>query len=66
MGVSTSQEWLASSLSNWYIIQVSDYEGKARIDMRSKSRDGLVDAGANAKRIQTFFEQLDDTKGKGK
>ncbi|AFY38374.1 hypothetical protein Lepto7376_2075 [[Leptolyngbya] sp. PCC 7376] len=45
-----------------FIIHVSDYEGKARIDIRSKSRDGLVDAGANAKRIQTFFKQLDNSK----
>lgn len=41
-----------------FIIRVSDQDGTTRIDMRSKSRDGLVDAGANAKRILNFFEQL--------
>ncbi len=45
-----------------FIIHVSEYEGKAWINMRSKSRDGLVDAGANASRIQTFFKQLDNSK----
>lgn len=40
------------------VIQVSEQTGKARVDMRSKSREGLVDAGANAKRIQAFFRQL--------
>ncbi len=42
------------------VIYVSDHDGRARIDMRSKSRDGLVDAGANARRIQTFLERLED------
>ena len=44
-----------------FVLHVSDREGKARINMRSKSRDGLVDAGANARRIQTFFEQLENS-----
>lgn len=38
-----------------FVIHVSGQEGKTRVDMRSKSRDGLVDAGANAKRIRGFF-----------
>ena len=42
-----------------FVIHVSEQEGKALINMRSKSRDGLVDAGANAKRIQTFLKQLE-------
>ena len=41
-----------------FIIRVSDHAGKTHVDMRSKSRDGLVDAGANAKRIQNFLVQL--------
>jgi uncharacterized protein (DUF1499 family) len=41
-----------------FVIRVSDQDGKARVDMRSKSRDGLVDAGANAKRIRTFLAEL--------
>jgi len=45
-----------------FVIHVSEQEGKALVNMRSKSRDGLVDAGANAKRIQEFFEQLNSFK----
>lgn len=45
-----------------FVIRVSDQDGKARVDMRSKSRVGLVDAGANAKRIRNFLAQL----GRGK
>ena len=41
-----------------FVIRVSDQDGKARVDMRSKSRDGLVDAGANAKRIRNFLAEL--------
>ena len=38
------------------VIRVSDHDDKSRVDMRSKSRDGLlVDAGSNAKRIQAFL-----------
>lgn len=40
------------------VVHVSDQDGKTRVDMRSKSRDGLVDAGANAKRIRVFFAQI--------
>jgi uncharacterized protein (DUF1499 family) len=49
-----------------FVIRVSDQEGKARIDMRSKSRDGLVDAGVNAKRIQMYFEQLENFTASGR
>lgn len=41
-----------------FVIRVSDSDGGARVDMRSKSRDGKGDLGANAKRIQSFFDQL--------
>lgn len=44
------------------VIRVSDQDGLVRVDMRSKSREGLVDAGENAKRIQNFLEQLDRKK----
>jgi len=40
------------------IVRVSNHEGKSWVDMRSKSREGLVDAGKNAKRIETFLEQV--------
>jgi uncharacterized protein (DUF1499 family) len=32
--------------------------GGSRIDMRSKSRDGRGDIGANAQRIRDFFATL--------
>jgi uncharacterized protein (DUF1499 family) len=41
-----------------FVIRVSDQDGQTRVDMRSKSRDGLVDAGANAKRIRNFLAEL--------
>ena len=40
------------------VIRVTGQDGKCRVDMRSKSREGLVDAGKNAKRIQAFLEKL--------
>jgi len=45
------------------IIRVSDHEGKSRVDMRSKSREGLVDAGKNAKRIEMFLEHVQHSEG---
>ncbi len=45
------------------VIQVSDHEGKSRVDMRSKSREGLVDAGKNAKRIEAFLDQIQQGAG---
>ncbi|MEM9332509.1 MAG: DUF1499 domain-containing protein [Pseudomonadota bacterium] len=41
-----------------FVIRVTDQNGKACIDMRSKSREGLVDAGKNANRIRSFFDQV--------
>jgi uncharacterized protein (DUF1499 family) len=41
-----------------FVIRVSDQDGQARVDMRSKSREGLVDAGANANRIRAFLADL--------
>ncbi|WP_298257955.1 DUF1499 domain-containing protein [uncultured Litoreibacter sp.] len=40
------------------VIQVSPQQGASRVDMRSKSREGAVDAGKNAKRIEKFLKQL--------
>ena len=40
------------------VIRVTEQDGKSRIDMRSKSREGLLDAGMNAKRIRTFLDQV--------
>jgi len=36
-----------------------DKDAQTRIDMRSLSRDGKSDFGANARRIAKFFEMLD-------
>ncbi|MEL7213866.1 MAG: DUF1499 domain-containing protein [Pseudomonadota bacterium] len=43
------------------VIRVREQDGFTYVDMRSKSREGLVDAGKNAKRIASFFEGLSDT-----
>lgn len=40
------------------VIRVRPLDAGSRIDMRSKSRDGQGDFGANAKRIGAFFDLL--------
>ncbi len=45
------------------IVWVSNHEGKSRVNMRSKSREGHVDAGKNAKRTEMFREQVQQSKG---
>ncbi len=40
------------------IVRVTSQGGKSRVDMRSKSREGLVDAGKNAQRIEMFLKQV--------
>jgi uncharacterized protein (DUF1499 family) len=41
-----------------FVVRVRPRGGGSRIDMRSKSRDGRGDIGANAKRIRAFFAAL--------
>jgi uncharacterized protein (DUF1499 family) len=41
-----------------FVIRVRHRNGGSRIDMRSKSRDGRGDIGANASRIRAFFTPL--------
>jgi uncharacterized protein (DUF1499 family) len=41
-----------------FVIRVRRRAGGSRIDMRSKSRDGRGDIGANAQRIRDFFATL--------
>jgi len=41
-----------------FVIRVRRHNGGSRIDMRSKSRDGRGDIGANAGRIRAFFAPL--------
>lgn len=52
--------------STWYgfiddfIVRISTDDQQVLVDVRSKSRVGTSDLGANAKRIRTFFDLLDD------
>lgn len=43
-----------------FVIEVRPAEGGSVVHMRSKSRDGRGDVGANAARIQAFFAELND------
>lgn len=55
----------ASATSSWFgfvddvVIRVAESSRGTRVDMRSKSRVGLSDIGANAKRIEAFLGELD-------
>lgn len=55
----------ASATSSWFgfvddvVIRVAESSQGTRVDMRSKSRVGLSDIGANAKRIEAFLGELD-------
>ena len=54
-GVATS--WLFHFKDD-FIIEVRARDGGSVVQMRSKSRDGKGDVGANAARIKVFFESL--------
>jgi uncharacterized protein (DUF1499 family) len=41
-----------------FVIEVRPYETGSIVQMRSKSRVGRGDVGANAARIETFFAKL--------
>jgi uncharacterized protein (DUF1499 family) len=41
-----------------FIIRITDTDNGVVVDMRSKSRDGRGDLGANARRIREFFTDL--------
>jgi uncharacterized protein (DUF1499 family) len=41
-----------------FVVRVRPRDGGSRVDMRSKSRDGRGDIGANAKRIRAFWASL--------
>ena len=45
------------------VIHVSPNRDGARVDMRSASRYGLYDFGANATRVRSLLEDLDDAVG---
>jgi uncharacterized protein (DUF1499 family) len=54
----------ATATTPWFgflddvVIRVSSASGISRVDVRSKSRVGRGDAGANAKRIRAYLERL--------
>jgi len=41
------------------VIRLTETDAGTRVDMRSKSRDGQSDLGANAKRIKKFFDAIE-------
>jgi uncharacterized protein (DUF1499 family) len=43
-----------------FVVRLQPDGAKTRIDVRSKSRVGLSDLGANARRVQEFFEKLQE------
>ncbi len=45
------------------VIRISPNSDGARVDMRSASRYGLYDFGANAARVRSLLEDLDDAVG---
>lgn len=49
---------LVLGLEDDVAIRISDQDGRTRIDMRSASRYGSIDFGANAERVATFLEDL--------
>lgn len=57
----TFEGYATTAIYKWkddFIVRVQPEGDGARIDMRSKSRDGRSDLGANAARIQSFFSEI--------
>ena len=56
----------ATATSGWFgfkddiAIRIRAVEGATRVDMRSISRVGLSDLGANARRVSSFMDELAD------
>jgi len=48
------------------IIRITAPDGGARVDLRSRSRIGLIDRGVNAKRVRAFLTALKEYAGKVK
>lgn len=63
----TDEGWLleATYTSTWFgfvddfVVRLTPEGSKTRVDVRSKSRVGGSDLGANAKRVRAFFERLE-------
>jgi Protein of unknown function (DUF1499) len=49
---------LVLGLEDDIAIRIREQDGRTRIDMRSASRYGTLDFGANAERVTTFLEEL--------
>ena len=49
---------LVLGLEDDIAIRLSDQDGRTRVDMRSPSRYGAIDFGANAERVSDFLEEL--------
>jgi len=54
-GIATSQLF---RFQDDFVIEVRPRDGGSIVEMRSKSRDGKGDIGANAERIESFFARL--------
>jgi len=53
--------YATTSIFGWkddFVVRVTEHTDGARVDMRSKSREGRGDLGANADRINEFFAEL--------
>ena len=56
----------ATATSGWFgfkddvAVRLTSVEGATRVDMRSTSRVGLSDLGANSKRVHAFMSELQD------
>ncbi|WP_084395617.1 DUF1499 domain-containing protein [Henriciella aquimarina] len=56
----------ATATTGWFgfkddiAVRIRDMDGTTRVDMRSISRVGLSDLGANAKRVSDFLTELED------
>jgi uncharacterized protein (DUF1499 family) len=48
------------------IIRIAASDGGARVDLRSRSRIGLIDRGVNAKRVRAFLAALKENADKVK
>ncbi|GIW42453.1 MAG: hypothetical protein KatS3mg076_3030 [Candidatus Binatia bacterium] len=58
----TATTWLFRFRDD-FVIEVRPTDGGSVVHMRSKSRDGRGDIGANAKRIRAFFAKLAERTG---
>lgn len=58
--IEASATTLVLNFTDDVVIRVADVDGKAMVDVRSASRVGMSDMGANAKRIKAYLAALAD------